>query len=59
MGSSIIFQLKDNEFSEKRKPIFKKLEDHFLIENTKIKNATFPCKTVKKNRMVSTKWPYS
>ena len=49
---------------------FKKLEYHFLVESTKIENASFPYKTtvseanaiseinVKMNRMVSTKWTY-
>ena len=42
----------------------KKLEHHFLVESTKIKNASFPYKTaiseanVKTNRMVSSKWTY-
>ena len=44
--------------------IFKKLEHCFLVESTKIVNASFPYKTaisevnVKTNRMVTTKWPY-
>ena len=48
----------------KKKTIFKKLEYHFLVEKTKIENASFPCKTeiseanVKTNKMVTTKWTY-
>ena len=43
---------------------FKKLEYHFLVESTKIENASFPDKTVtseanvQTNRMVTTKWTY-
>ena len=46
----------------KTKTFFRKLEYHFLVESTKIKNAYIPRKTakpeanVKTNRMVSTKW---
>ena len=46
------------------KNFFKKLEYRFLLENTKIKNASFPYKSVmseanvKTNRMVNTKWTY-
>ena len=46
------------------KTFFKKLEYRFLVEDTKIENASFPYKiaiseaTVKTNRMVSTKWTY-
>ena len=46
------------------KTFFKKLEDNFLVERTKIKKASFPYKTaiseanVKTNRMVTTKWAY-
>ena len=52
------------KFSGKRKTFFKKLEYHFLVENTKIENASFPYKFVmseandEKNRMASTKWTY-
>ena len=48
----------------KTKSLFKKLEYAFLVESTKIENASFPYKTaisepnVKTNRMVSTKWIY-
>ena len=48
----------------KTKTFFKKLEYRFLVESTKIENASFPYKTaiseanVKTNRMVSTKWTY-
>ena len=48
----------------KTQTFFTKLKDHFLIESTKIENATFPQKTalseanVKTNRMGSTKWTY-
>ena len=48
----------------KTKTIFKKLEYGFLVESTKIENASFPCKTaiseanVKANKMVTTKWTY-
>ena len=50
-----------NKFSVKRKP---KQEYHFLVESTKIENATFPSKTalsetnVKTNRIWSTKLTY-
>ena len=43
---------------------FQKLEYRFLVESTKIENASFPYKTtisetnVKANRIVSTKWTY-
>ena len=43
---------------------FKKLEYRFLVESTKIENASFPYKiviseaNVKRNSMVSTKWTY-
>ena len=43
---------------------FKKLDYRFLVERTKIVNASFPYKTaiskanVKTNRMVTTKWTY-
>ena len=46
------------------KTFFKKLEYHFLVERTKIENASFPYKTakseanIKTNRMVTTKWAY-
>ena len=46
------------------KTFFKKLEKRFLVESTKIKNASFPYKTalskanVKVNRMGSSKWTY-
>ena len=46
------------------KTFFKTLEYRFLVEGTKIKNASFPYETaiseenVKTNRMVSTKWTY-
>ena len=45
----------------KMKTFLKNLEDHFLVENTKIENASFSYKSVmseanvKTNRMVSTK----
>ena len=48
----------------KTKTFFKKLEYRFLVESTKIENASFPYKTaiseanVKTNRMVSIKWTY-
>ena len=48
----------------KTKTFFKKLEYRFLVENTKIENASFPYKTTileaifKTNKMVSTKWTY-
>ena len=44
--------------------LFKKLEYRFLVESTKIENASILYKTavsevnVKTNRMVSTKWNY-
>ena len=48
----------------KTKTFFKKLEYCFLVESTKIENASFPYKSaiseanVKTNRMVTTKWTY-
>ena len=48
----------------KIKAFFKKTGVSFLVESTKIENASFPYKTaiseanVKTNRMVSTKWTY-
>ena len=48
----------------KSKTFFKKLEFCFLVESTKVENASFPYKTavsnanIKTNRMVSTKWSY-
>ena len=48
----------------KTKTFFKKLEYRFLVESTKIENASFPYKTaiseanVKTNKMVSTNWTY-
>ena len=53
-----------NQIFWKTKAFFKKLEYRFLVASAKIKNTSFPYKTaisepnVKKNRMVSTKWPY-
>ena len=46
----------------KTKTFFKKLEYRFLVESTKIENASFPYKTaileanVKTNKTVTTKW---
>ena len=46
------------------KNLFQKIGVPFLVESTKIKNESFPCKTaipeanVKTNRMVNTKWTY-
>ena len=48
----------------KTKTFYKKLEYHFLVESTKIENASFPYKTTmpeanaKTNKMVITKWIY-
>ena len=48
----------------KTKTFFKKLEYSFLVETTKIENASFPFKTalseanVKANRMATAKWTY-
>ena len=48
----------------KTKTVLKKLEDDFLVESTKIENASFPYKTeisepnVKTNKIVTTKWTY-
>ena len=48
----------------KMKTFFKKLEYHFLVERTKIENASFPYKTakseanIKTNRMLTTKQTY-
>ena len=50
-----------NKFTEKRKSLYKRLEYRFLVESTKIENATSPCITalseanVKTNRMESSK----
>ena len=52
------------DFKDFLENFFKKLEYCFLVESTKIENASFPYKTVtseanvKTNRMVSTKWNY-
>ena len=46
------------------KSLFKETGEPFLVESTKIENASFPYKTampeanVKTNRMASTKWTY-
>ena len=48
----------------KNKDLFRKTRARFLVESTKIKNATFPYEgalpetDVKKNEMGSTKWMY-
>ena len=48
----------------KTKNFFKKLEYRFLVESTKVENASFPSKTAiseangKTNKMVTTKWTY-
>ena len=42
-GNFDCFQLE--QIFQKTKTFFKKLELHFLVESTKIKNASFPCKT--------------
>ena len=48
----------------KTKTFFKKLEYRFLVESTKIENASFPYKTaiseanVKTNKMMTKKWIY-
>ena len=48
----------------KTKTFFKKLEYHFLVETTKIKNTSFPFKAalseanVKANKMATTEWIY-
>ena len=48
----------------KNETFFKKLKYRFLVESTKIENASFPYKTaisesnVKANRIVTTKWTY-
>ena len=48
----------------KKQTFFKRLEYRFLVESTKIENATFQYKTdlseanVKTNRLGSTKWIY-
>ena len=54
-----------NRFSGKWQTTFsKKLEYRFLVEKTKIENASFPYKTAiseakaKTNTMISTKWTY-
>ena len=52
------------DFLENENLFSKKLEYHFLVESTKIENASFPYKTaiseanVKTNRMVTTKWTH-
>ena len=54
--------LKQNSW--KTKTFFQKIEATFLVERTKIENASFPYKTVtseanvKPNTMVGTKWIY-
>ena len=59
---SILLTLK--QIFWKTKTFFKKLENPFLVESTKIKNVSFPYKTtvseanVKTNWMESTKWTY-
>ena len=53
----------ETDFLE-NKILFKKLEYHFLVENIKVENLTFPYKTavpeanVRTNRIVITKWTY-
>ena len=48
----------------KTKTLFRKLENRFLVESTKIENASFLYKTatreanIKTSRMLSTKWTY-
>ena len=48
----------------KTQTLFKKLEFRFLVESTKVDNATFPCKIAlsktnfNSNRIGSTKWTY-
>ena len=48
----------------KTKTFLKKLENHFLVQTTKIENISFPFKTasseanVKTTRMATTKWTY-
>ena len=50
------------DFLENENLFSKKLEYHFLVESTKIENASFPYKTAiseangKANKMVTTKW---
>ena len=57
------FNFKTN-FLKNLNPFQKKMEYFFLVESTKLENATFPCKTalskanVKTNKMGSTKWTY-
>ena len=52
------------QISWKTKTFPKKLEYRFLVESTKIENASFPYKTtiseanVKPNKMVTKKWTY-
>ena len=48
----------------KTKTVFKKQEQHFLVETTEVENTSFPFKTalseanVKTNIMATTKWTY-
>ena len=50
------------KFSEKKQTLLKKLEYHFLVESTKIENATWKTPlseaSVETYRMGSTKWTY-
>ena len=54
----------ETNFLKNPKTLFKKLEYRFLVESTKIEDASFPHKTalseanVKRTRMGSTKWTY-
>ena len=62
--SNVFNTLTLKEIFWKTKTFFKKLEQRFLVETTKIENTSFPFKTalseanVKTNRMATTKWTY-
>ena len=61
---NVFYTLTLKQIFWKTKTFFKKLEYRFLVESTKIENASFPYKTaiseanVVTNGMVSTKWTY-
>ena len=61
---NVVNTLTLKQIFRKMKTFFKKLEYRFLVERTKIENASLPYKTapseanVKTNKMVTTKWAY-
>ena len=62
--SNVFNTLSLKQISWKTKIYFKKLENRFLVETSKIENTSLPFKTalseanVKTDRMVTTKWTY-